>query len=625
MTAVSRSGQLKLSTLAQPAFWPVIVYICAYIGTTVIGAVAVLTPFGQEQAKSFLPDFAPERMQSLGSVLYLVVLFGPLLVVPVFALIGLRAGDALLGVFPRLKVSDPGTRTLYGLMAIFAGWCLYKLAATGYLVPDVMLDQSKTCDDRITRRVELIRQLHYTFYAFAYAALPFVSVMFLVKEIRNHKAADFVGFVVSFIVIFYLYAAIYMKAPFAVYFLVLLVGLLAAGLRWWKVLAVIGCLASITLVATHIALGCTAAPVTSLPSRPPSAVPVPSLPGRAPSAAHSPSLLSPTPPTALERQLQLSTRSQLLPLVRNLVFRMALSFPYYMEIFQDPAERCGIEDDRIPFVPKQRCFPANKVFSAMYPTVTYVQGQAPASAHVSAIAELGPWFAFVVMIAAGLAIGITSRLAQHCGPVLRIAVIAAVSVFAYNLTQVPFTGALTYSQGFIVFLFPVALIVASRRVLSVFSTAGNLGPLIGPAFAVTEPTAGSTGGSTALLWRSAGLRAWKRGGTVAGIPRVIWAGAGATVIVLALVLAGSSIREFVKRVDSNINAVDRYEERLDTEFATMSAALREAAANRQRLELLLQENAQLVKEIADLKREVDALKRARAAPRTAPGRWKRRH
>ena len=623
-----------LSKLAQPALWPVIVYICAYISTTVIGAVAVLTSFGQEQARIFLPEFAPEQMPTLGSPLYLAVLFGPLLVVPAFALIGLRVGDTLWGGGPRLKVADPGTRTLYGLMAIFVGWCLYKLGATGYLIPDFMLDQTKTCADRITRRVELLSQLHFTFYAFAYAALPFVSVMFLVKWIRDHKAADLVGFMASFVVIFYLYASIYMKAPFAIYFLILLVGLLAAGLRWWKVFAVIGAWLSLHSLRTHIALGCTGYGEMSLPtpppsaapalqSRQPSAAPVPWRPNRRPSAA--PARSQPIPPSPgespLRHELQLSTRAQLIPLVRNLIFRMALSFPYYMETFKDPAERCGIEDDRIPFIPKQTCFPANKVFSAMYPSVTYVQGQAPASAHVSALAELGPWFAFVVMIAAGLAIGITSQLARHCGPVLRIGVITAVSVFAYNLTQVPFMGALTYSQGFIVFFFPVALIVASRHVLSAFSTAGYLGPSIAPAFAATK----SAAGSTKLLWRSAGLRAWKRDGSVAGVPRVIWAGAGATVIVLALVLAGSSIREFVKRVDSNTNAVARYEERLDTEFATMSAALREAATNRQRLESLLQANAQLVKEIANLKREVDALKRARAAPRTASGRWRRRH
>ena len=598
MTAVWQSAQLLRSKLAQPSLWPAIIYICSYIGTTVIGAVAVLTPFGQEQAKIFLPDFAPERMQTFGSPLYLALLFGPLLVVPAFVLVGLRAGNALLGGFPQLKVADPSTRVLYGLMAIFAGWCLYKLAATNYLVPDVMLDQTKTCTDRIIRRVKLLAQLHYTFYAFAYAALPFVSVMFLVKGIQDRKAADLAGFVVSFVVIFYLYAAIYMKAPFAIYFLILLIGLLAVGLLWWKAFVAIGCLASVTLVASHIALGCTGYGEVSLPTPPVSASPAPVLPTPPVSAEPPPALPSPQPPN-----LQLSTRARVIPLVRNLVFRMALSFPYYMETFKDPTERCGIEDDRIPLIPKQACFPASKVFSAMYPrgaqiaalsrtrpnwlipkyveahvqeaeikiqadkiklqymllmngvwvtpnadyvvlydikvaqgsmrigvldavadkwiitkplieetgtlafrspsnqaqvvvsgdnatpaatsatifgisiaNLTYVQGQAPASAHISAMAEIGPWFAFLVMIATGLAIGITSQLARLCGPALSIGVIAAVSVFAYNLTQVPFVGAFTYSQGLIAFLFPVALIIAGHRVLPSFST-NAIGPM----------------------------------------------------------------------------------------------------------------------------------------------------
>src|SRR5262245_28620724 len=91
-----------------------------------------------------------------------------------------------------------------------------------------------------------------------------------------------------------------------------------------------------------------------------------------------------------------------LPVARNLVFRMAIAFPYYVEMFADATERCGIEDNRIPVIPKQVCFPASKVFSAMYPAVTYVQGQAPAAAHVSAVAELGPWFSLLVIIVSGV-------------------------------------------------------------------------------------------------------------------------------------------------------------------------------------------------------------------------------
>jgi hypothetical protein len=143
---------------------------------------------------------------------------------------------------------------------------------------------------------------------------------------------------------------------------------------------------------------------------------------------------------------------------------MAIAYPYYVEVFEDPTQRCGVEDNRIPFLPKQTCFPASKIFSVMYPDITYVQGQAPAAAHVSALAEVGPWFSLVVMIGCGLAIGITAQFSRLCEPILSAGMVAATAIFAYNLTQVPFVGALTYSQGLVVFLFPVALIATVQQI-----------------------------------------------------------------------------------------------------------------------------------------------------------------
>jgi hypothetical protein len=471
-----------VAKLLQPSAIPIITYLCAYFGTSVLGAAVLLTPFGQAQAKIFLPDFDPAQMQTFGSALYLTMLFAPLLLVPAFALVGLRASDRAICRLPQFKIADPSTGMLYAFMGIFAGWCFYKLAAAGHLYPDLLFDRSKLCTDRITRRVELITQLRYVYYAFAYATLPLVSMMLLVKGLRDRKAADLIGFGLSFIAIFYFYASIYMKAPFLTYFLILLVGLLVAGQRWWKALVLIGGLAAVAFAAGSMALDCTdyrevartletpssmgptsaartpaTAPSAVAASRTPKTPPDFAATSRTPTpdpAATSPKPNEPTPAFAIF--------AGTLPVARNLVFRMAIAFPYYVEMFADAAERCGIEDNRIPIIPKQVCFPASKVFSAMYPAVTYVQGQAPAAAHVSAVAELGPWFSLLVIIVSGVAIGMASGFARFCEPVLSAGMIAAASVFAYNLTQVPFVGALTYSQGFIVFLFPVALILATQ-------------------------------------------------------------------------------------------------------------------------------------------------------------------
>jgi hypothetical protein len=151
--------------------------------------------------------------------------------------------------------------------------------------------------------------------------------------------------------------------------------------------------------------------------------------------------------------------------------------------------------------------------------------------------------------------------------------------------------------------------------------AKNLGKLVASTFAVT----GSATRWMTSLWSSTDLAVRKVGRSAARVPLVIWAGAAATVVVVALILGVTAgVREYAKRIDSTANAVARYGEHSDTEFATISAALREAAANRQQLESLIQANAQLVRQIADLKGQIDALKLARAAPRAARGRSKRR-
>jgi hypothetical protein len=428
-------------------------------------------------------------MQTFGSALYLWLLFTPLLLVPVFAVVGMRTGNAAIRRLAHVKIADPNTGLLYALMVVFAGWCFYKVATTGYLVPELIFDRTKTCEDRIIRRVELFSQLRYAFYAFVYAALPMVSVMFLIKGIRGRNVVDFVGFGISFVLIFYFYTSIYMKIPFQIYFLLLLVGLLTAGLRWWKAFIVIGGLAAVVFVTSSLVLDCTdyrdvattirpAPPAgqtpdatTTKPAPPAGQTPDATTTKPAPPASQTPDAKgqrpgvpaqqgASEPPTFTPDARIIGTA---LPIVRNLAFRMAIAYPYYIEVFDDPAQRCGVEDNRIPFLSKQTCFPASKVFSRMYPQITHVQGQAPAAAHVSALAELGPWFSIVVMIACGFAIGITAQFARLCEPVLSAGLVAATAIFAYNLTQVPFVGALTYSQGFVVFLFPVAVIVLVQQ------------------------------------------------------------------------------------------------------------------------------------------------------------------
>jgi len=227
----------------------------------------------------------------------------------------------------------------------------------------------------------------------------------------------------------------------------------------------------------------------------------------------------------------------------------------------------------------------------------------------------------------------------------------------FMLKALPFSSSFAL-VGIIVWGFGFAMMLASIIVplegaeIVPLEGAVSLGKLVAPTFAV----AGSATRLMTLLWSSTDLAARKVGRSAARVPLVIWA---ATVVAAVLIFAAtSSVREYAKRIDSTANAVAQYEKRMDAEFATIGAALREAAANRQQLESqitalreaaanrqqlesqitalreaaasrqqlesLIQANAQLVRQIADLKGQIDALKHAHAAPRAAPGRLKRR-
>jgi hypothetical protein len=139
--------------------------------------------------------------------------------------------------------------------------------------------------------------------------------------------------------------------------------------------------------------------------------------------------------------------------VRSAVFRMAASLPYYVQVFSNPAERCGIESNSIPFLPRETCYPATKVGTHVNPGIMQAYQAAPA--HINAYAELGLGYAFVVLILGGLILGFAWGVTLKAQSPLFWSAGAAVCVFGYYLTQAGLVGALTHSYGLVWYLFPI--------------------------------------------------------------------------------------------------------------------------------------------------------------------------
>ncbi len=74
-------------------------------------------------------------------------------------------------------------------------------------------------------------------------------------------------------------------------------------------------------------------------------------------------------------------------IARAPVFRMAAGFPYYVDIFSNPDERCGIW---APHVFPNSCFPPIKAYEVAYPfRPNGTTGYLPAPVNTSALAEAG--------------------------------------------------------------------------------------------------------------------------------------------------------------------------------------------------------------------------------------------
>ena len=145
-------------------------------------------------------------------------------------------------------------------------------------------------------------------------------------------------------------------------------------------------------------------------------------------------------------------------MVRAVLLQMAAGFPYYVQIFADPNERCGAHIPPRRLFSHQTCFGPIKVFDKMHPRLAYTVGFQPAPVNASAHAEAGPWYAVAAMAASGLVLGILAAFARGRDS-LSIAMTVAGCVYAYYLTQSSFAGSLLDPYGLIWLISPLLLII----------------------------------------------------------------------------------------------------------------------------------------------------------------------
>jgi len=159
--------------------------------------------------------------------------------------------------------------------------------------------------------------------------------------------------------------------------------------------------------------------------------------------------------------------SERLPMMMfHAVNRMAISYPYYYEIFTTQGQVCGglLAQARIA----NKCRPSYLVYSEMFDDRFKGRGTAPAAVHLTSYA-LGGWpLAGVGLICASILLGLFASLPLGASDIMGAMAITG-GVMGYHLSQLPGEGPIIYDHGIlwvIVMLCGYALIVKFFQILS---------------------------------------------------------------------------------------------------------------------------------------------------------------
>jgi hypothetical protein len=125
--------------------------------------------------------------------------------------------------------------------------------------------------------------------------------------------------------------------------------------------------------------------------------------------------------------------------------RMAISYPYYYQVFTDEGPVCGgilAQARRGPF-----CRPSHLIYARIFGSDKYSEkGTSPVAVHISGYA-LGGWpVALFALFAASVILGLFAALPPDYGAAMGTATIIGAQT-AYHLSQIPGEGILFYEHG----------------------------------------------------------------------------------------------------------------------------------------------------------------------------------
>ena len=467
---------------------PLATFLFAYATTTAAGALNFITPGGEASLWASLGLVDQSASQAIRTGTYLAIVVLPFLVVSFFAVAAMAIGRRIFVSASRgpTAVLETPAWALWLLLLISSAYCGYRLYMLDALVAQGLLTGSYY--DNILRRAFLYDNLGFPFFVFAYSFFPIIAVLFFArfsKPGHRFRMLDVAGFLLTVCVFNFIIFDLFSKSHLLVFCLMLASAVIISRAHVFYIAAFVAISFTAFFGAEALISGTwrpaappISSPVTAAPPSAPAPAPPPAEP---PPAASPPQVAQPAPPAMPaarpegERKAGDTLNYLRNYLVNAMSMRMASTVPFYVSIFSNPTERCGIEAHTVRALvglPPSKCVIPTKVFKAMYPTVNWITGFAPAAAHISAYGEAGLGWSVAVMAMLGVMLGLLGSLMGLRKQPLFTAFGVASCTFAYYASQLPITATFTYHHGLIALCIPIVLVYLASR-FSRRATAGG--------------------------------------------------------------------------------------------------------------------------------------------------------
>jgi hypothetical protein len=388
------------------------IYLGAYILTTLIGATILSFNDGQrlrELGLSTLP------LHDFGSFRYWFLLYMPLLVVSTTAFLAKGFWTKSTASVARMVSSADGVSPTIVLLLVFTlvVYCFIDLAYHG-LLSSILAWGMSDYVSMISVRSTLFSSLTRVYFGIVYSALPALSQYALYETVRTRSAAWKVAFGVTLFLTCILYFTVVQKGVLLLYLLFLGIGF--AHLNSTKVRIIALWSVSIVLLLNFLQ-----------------------------------TLFSP--------EWSMGGSFDLL------IYRMAVSFPYYVNVYPEMIPYTGVDLGLHLFGLAAQTRDNLDIFSIMSPDITWTEGSAAGPGHMKAYAQAGLIYSFITLVIVGFAVAFVARLRREIkGPASFTCYVQSL-VFLYYCTQTSVREAILSCYGLVWTIFVVGvLIVISKSI-----------------------------------------------------------------------------------------------------------------------------------------------------------------